>query len=392
LFNRYRKYLLDAARTYYAIPYLLSTKSNGKASNVSNKTLAIIKIDEIGDYVLFRNFLKEIRFSNKFRDFNITLIGNHAWKEIAEYFDAKFVDKFIWLDKNKFIKSKQYRNEKLKLIKDMEFEYVLNPVSSRNFLSDDLIIRNSTAGEKIGYLSDSSNSPALLNKFSNKFYTTLINLPEHINFEFYRNKYFFEVVIGQKILIDKPSFDLKKMSNLKDVTKQYILIFPGASRKYKRWPVDKFIELIKYILKNYNYNIVISGGKAEMEISNQIFNNIGDNRLINQAGRTSLVDLIYLIYSSDLVISNDTAGAHISSVLGINTIILCDGSRFGRFSPYPNNLFPNVYSIFPSYIKEIKINYEQFVKKFKYRSYLKVENIQIQNFNMLINSLLKNKN
>jgi ADP-heptose:LPS heptosyltransferase len=381
--------LLDSTRIFQALPYLLGTRSKVKTADVSNKTLAIIKVDEIGDYILFRNFLEQIRFSIKFRDFNITLIGNYAWKEIAEYFDAKYIDKFIWLDKNKFIKSKQYRNEKLKFIKSIEFEYILNPVSSRNFLFDDLIIRNSTAGEKIGYLSDSSNSPVLLNKFSNKFYTTLINLPKHINFEFFRNKYFFEIVAGQKILIDKPYFNLKKVSYLRDVTKQYIVLFPGASRKYKRWPVDKFIELIKYILKNYDYNIIISGGKAELKISNQIVDKIGDSRLINKVGNTSLVDLVYLIYSSALVISNDTAGAHISSVLGTSTIILCDGSRFGRFSPYPNNLFQNVHSIFPSFIRDIKINYEQFVKKFKYRSYLKVENIHVNDINFLVNSILK---
>ena len=31
------------------------------------------------------------------------LIKKHKWKDFAEYFDSRYVDEFIWLDKKEFI-------------------------------------------------------------------------------------------------------------------------------------------------------------------------------------------------------------------------------------------------------------------------------------------------
>ncbi len=47
-----------------------------------SNSLLIVRLDAIGDYILFRNFLKVIRNSEKFNNYTITLCGNTLWKDI----------------------------------------------------------------------------------------------------------------------------------------------------------------------------------------------------------------------------------------------------------------------------------------------------------------------
>jgi len=55
-----------------------------------------------------------------------------------------------------------------------------------------------------------------------------------------------------------------------------------------------------------------------------------------------------LLSQSQLIISNDTGTAHISSAVGTPTVCILGGGHFGRFAPYPDlpgqtNYFNTVY-------------------------------------------------
>ncbi|MBR4612166.1 MAG: hypothetical protein IKO40_05560, partial [Kiritimatiellae bacterium] len=60
--------------------------------------LLIIRLDAIGDYILFRNVLRFIRRSAAYRDTHLTVLGNPAWRGLAEAFDADLADKWIWVE------------------------------------------------------------------------------------------------------------------------------------------------------------------------------------------------------------------------------------------------------------------------------------------------------
>ena len=73
----------------------------GKREIIKN-TLLITRLDSIGDYVLFRNYLAFLKQSKKYKDYSITLCGNIIWKDIAESFDSDVVNDFIWINRKKF--------------------------------------------------------------------------------------------------------------------------------------------------------------------------------------------------------------------------------------------------------------------------------------------------
>ena len=67
------------------------------------KTLLVIRLDGIGDYTLFRNFLQFLRSSDKYGDYNITLLATKLG-QIFPILDKSYVNQFIWLDRGKFFK------------------------------------------------------------------------------------------------------------------------------------------------------------------------------------------------------------------------------------------------------------------------------------------------
>ena len=51
-------------------------------SRTKKNTLLLVRVDEIGDYVLWRNVLSCIRNAERFKNYHITLCGNQAWKDM----------------------------------------------------------------------------------------------------------------------------------------------------------------------------------------------------------------------------------------------------------------------------------------------------------------------
>ena len=61
------------------------------------KELLIVNTDSIGDYILCRNFFAEIKKSNKYKDYKISLLGCLKYKSFAEYLDCDIIDNFYWV-------------------------------------------------------------------------------------------------------------------------------------------------------------------------------------------------------------------------------------------------------------------------------------------------------
>ena len=213
------------------------------SKKINPKSLVLIRLDAIGDYILFRNFIEILKKSSKYKDYSITLIGNVAWKNLTEELDYKFVDKFIWLDRHSFSKDLIYRYRKLKEIVSSGYEIIINPIFSRTFFFDDNIVKLINAKEKIGSGSNTSNIEVWQKNISDKYYTKLIQNQKELMFEFYRNKSFFENLLDTKININKPIISLNKENLEFKLSKKYAILFIGASDRYRKWSVEKFSKI-----------------------------------------------------------------------------------------------------------------------------------------------------
>ncbi|TAE73013.1 MAG: lipopolysaccharide heptosyltransferase family protein [Bacteroidetes bacterium] len=305
--------------------------------------ILIVKIDAIGDYILFRNFLSIIRESQKFKGYHITFLGNEIYKDLAVAFDKDVVDDFIWLNRKKFSENRLYRWKFLWSLKTKKYDILVNPTFSRNFYFDDEIAKNTRAKVKIAQEGDKVNS--LKASSGDKYYSILIQ-PKQENFEFYKNRAFISEVLQENISINIPT--LPTFSTQKE---NVIIFFPSASEAQKRWKPDNFVSLAKLILSKYKVQIKIVGSPQDISLGEYISEKINNTQVENMAGKTSLSELTYLLSESKLLISNDTGAIHIASAVKTKTICLYKGDHFGRFQPYPNEINQYVHTIFSKRLK-----------------------------------------
>lgn len=101
----------------------------------------------------------------------------------------------------------------------------------------------------------------------------------------------------------------------------FVVLAPGASSPHKTWPSQKFRELCKLVLKNSELSVVLTGSASEVADATDVARNLG-NRVVNCAGKLSLLELIGLLRHAKAFVGNDSGPGHIAGSLGIPTISL----------------------------------------------------------------------
>ena len=359
------------------------------SKEIKEKSLLLIRLDAIGDYILFRNFINELKQSNKYKEYNITLLGNIAWKSISEEFDNELIEEFIWIDRTKFSKNFIYRYKKLKEITSFGYELVISPAYSREFFYADNIVKHVTSKERIGNSGDLSNIKKWQKDISDNYYTKLIYSQNIIKFEFFRNKEFFEKLIDKKLdnIVPKISLLSKKL-NLK-LPNKYAIIFIGASDSYRKWGISSFAKVAKYLKCKYGYKIILCGAPYDSEGAIEFSKYFKDN-YIDLVGKTSLIDLLYIIDNGSLIISNETSAPHFAVALGkINIFVISNGNHYGRFSPYPKDLTLNYHVIYHPSIEKDLNNYDKLSSKYGYGSNLDINDISFETVIKKMNYIIK---
>ena len=339
----------------------------------TEKSLLIIRLDSIGDYILFRNFLELLRNHEKYRDYKITLCGNAIWKDIAIYYDNKFLDEFIWIDRFKFSSNIFYKYKILKNIYQKGFETVIETIYTREILYGDLLVKASNAKVSIGSLPSIDNE-FKTRVFTNNFYSKLINTASDNLFEFERNRRFFESLLDVRINITKPFFNWD--STINEHTEKYIVIFPGAKDDFRRWSKDNFTGIITYLINNYNYKIIICGAKGERSLTKYISDKVNSVRLLDFAGEITLNKLIEMIGNAELLISNETVAPHIAVAVNCQFICISNGNHYGRFHPYPEEIFNGGYYVYPPQIMKHINNPEKLSELYRFQSNLDINLIK----------------
>lgn len=363
----------------------LFIKSN---KNIKQKSLLLIRLDAIGDYILFKDFIKILKKSEKYKNYSITLLGNPIWKNLIEVSDNKFIDKFIWLERSKFSKNLFYRYKKLQEIASQGYDVIISPTFSRAFFYEDNIVKLVCAKEKIGSKGNTSNITFKQKNLGDLGYTNLIDTTKKITFEFYRNKEFFENLLNTKIELNKPVLFPKNKNSLKNISKKYAILFIGGSDNYKKWSPQNFAKVAIHLNRKYDYKIVICGSSEDEQNANILIKNY-NGKIINFVGKTDLLELIELISKSDLLLSNETSGPHIAAALNKkNIFVIYNGKHFGRFVPYPKEILKDYHVIYHSYINNNIDHYKKISNKHDFNVFLNINEIDADDVIKKIDSSL----
>ncbi|WP_299289778.1 glycosyltransferase family 9 protein [uncultured Mucilaginibacter sp.] len=112
--------------------------------------------------------------------------------------------------------------------------------------------------------------------------------------------------------LDKNSIDLQK---------PWLVLHPGVSELKRQYPTEKWIELGKCLVKDFGYQILLTGSAAEKQLTDEIQQGIGTNAF-SIAGLFTLDEFICLIKEAPLLLSVNTGPVHIASATQTPVVVL----------------------------------------------------------------------
>jgi len=127
-----------------------------------------------------------------------------------------------------------------------------------------------------------------------------------------------------------------------------ILLNPNASDllPLRRWPPLRYVELARRLLERYaDLFIGFTGAPVEAALNNQLADEVGSNRVILLAGKTTLRQVLVLYIRSEILVTNDSGPAHFASMTPIRVITLFGPETpalFGARSPNATALWAGI--------------------------------------------------
>lgn len=329
----------------------------------TDQKLLVIRLDDIGDYLLFRNRLKTYKISARWTNFSVTLLGNISWKDIFTACDRASVDNVIWVDKREYLRNSAYRLEIWRNLRVQGFHTVVAPSRTRPLLLDDLCMLASAPVINIGAVNTYVHPE--WNRISDSLYQHLYQPSDTKVHEFHFNGQFAAWACGERQDLHRPTV---APNTVTPHSGSYILCFIGANTRSKRWPSSRWIEFIKRYLQQTSNDVIIAGAsKAEVNAALTIQKRVG-HRVTSIAGQVSLVDMLCYVAGAKAVITNDTMAAHLGPSCNRITVIIANGVNYARFTEYASAGIDGVATVYPKIfiakrrrIGEFSCNYEDVV-------------------------------
>ncbi|MGI4865836.1 MAG: glycosyltransferase family 9 protein [Janthinobacterium lividum] len=308
----------------------------------------VVRNDSIGDYLLFRPWLRLLAAEVRGRGQRLTLAANALWAPLARAWDADCFDELLVVEFGRFRADLAYRAEVLRGIGAAGYGEVIYPLHVREPAVENFV-RFMAAPVRVA--SQGEHRADAWFQLLDQGYTHLLPTTQQVLFEYDRNGEFFthwRAAFGAEAKVLSPRPPLHIPVATADAAQLQgpevlptIVLFPGASARQKRWPTSHFARLAQGLHQRHGsqYRLVLAGSTADAEYARRIQQVAGAAvPLINLCGQTNLTDLATLLSSAQLLISNDTVAAHLAVQLGTPCLVVLMGENCGKFFPYPSDL------------------------------------------------------
>jgi ADP-heptose:LPS heptosyltransferase len=304
------------------------------------KRLLIIRLDDIGDYLLFRNQLGLYKKSPRWQGYSITLLGNASWQPVFTLLDSATVDETLWVNKNRYLQQADYRREIWRQLRAQGFDVVIAPSRTRPLLLDDMCMLAAAPTRSLGGLNTNVHGP--WNRLSDALYTELFTPTDTLLHEFRFNADFAEWACGMPSAYRRPVIDHAFQPR---ASGSYVLCFIGANTRSKRWPVERWVEFIQQYRERHPGTVVLAGaGEAELRMAHVIQQRTGADSIV---GKVSLTEFLDWAAGAQAVVTNDTMAAHVAASCNRPTVIVANGVNYMRFTEYGNIGMNNVLTVYP---------------------------------------------
>jgi len=189
--------------------------------------------------------------------------------------------------------------------------------------------------KRIGYISDGRRLlltkplalPSPLNEtHRSKLYFDLLQRGANVELEFVHPKLFLnddDINKGNQLL---ENFGLNP-------TEEYAVVAFQAVAESRRWGISNYINLIKHIIANYGFKIILSGTEEDKKDGDEISAETGAKQIRNLAGKTGIRELAAILSQAKFFVGNDSGAAHLAAAVGTPIVVLSGADNPKSTSP-----------------------------------------------------------
>jgi len=312
---------------YVGIPLIYTLgflkKFNKKETPKNPKKILLIRLGNLGDAILTIPTIRELE--RNFPKSKIHMLTSP--KTVGIYTNVPYIDKLTTIDlslNELYNQLKILRKENFDLVIDMEnysrvtslFTYFLKPKFSIGF---------------------DSKGQFRARVFDKSFI--------YDNGDKHEVDCFFDLItpLNPKIKNKELEFNVKSDKYVDKLIKENnisksdfkIIIHPSNNKDWniKRWPEERFAELINQLIKKYNAKIILIGTKEDKQIIDNV-KKLSNSKIIDFSGKLNIFQTADLIKKSDLYIGNDTGPMHLSAAVQTPTIGIYGPVNIKKWGPY----------------------------------------------------------
>jgi len=302
-----------------------------------------VRLDTIGDLVLMSPFLRELRLSNP--NAWITLVVDPRFVNLVELcphvnevltFDPRFMGRLGRLQTHfralHFARSYLWRRK---------FDLALLPRWGIDLCHAAFVAYFSRAKCRVGYSENVSSLKQHLNRNFDAFFTRTLDdrKPKH---EVERNLDFLRAVGGtahddplELWLSEEDREQARKLLVSRGVRHADLVLglAPGAGHPKRRWPIDRFIELGRFLEKEFGARLLVVGGPDDADGASRLTEELGSTA-VNVSGGMTLRQTAALLTQTRLMVSNDCGPMHLAAAVGTPTVAIWGSSDSRRWRPW----------------------------------------------------------
>jgi ADP-heptose:LPS heptosyltransferase len=112
-----------------------------------------------------------------------------------------------------------------------------------------------------------------------------------------------------------------------------VALCPGCKKPGNAWPVERFLEIARRLLRLEQFELVILGGPAERALADSMVSALG-GEAIQAAGGFAVMESAALLSRCNLSIGLDTGTSHLAASVGVPCVVLQSANSYpGQWNP-----------------------------------------------------------
>jgi ADP-heptose:LPS heptosyltransferase len=307
----------------------------------THERILIVRLDELGDMVLFSGFFRELRRCRP--DAHITLVASRIGATVMAA--SPHLDRLVVFDERMrgplrpilmpFV-ARRFAKEFL----TESYDLAIQPRWDLDSHYAAWLIYFSGAATRVGYSTAVTRRKAVLNHGLDALYTTVIDDPT-IRHESDRGAHLLRELGCDDARTDvteiwTSSSDARPwLDELLAATdsRPVIALSPsGGHSPLKAWAVERFAAVARELIQTEGATVVLLGAPSERELANEFIRH-APGGIVDLVGKTKLPDIAEVLDRAALYLGNDTGLLHMAVARGIRTVSIYGSSPPTHFGP-----------------------------------------------------------